>query len=92
MIIAFTSGRQMGNQLMYAANMMASSLQCNIPYKNISFKAIDSFEINDVEQRKSLCYRKGLQLALTKYMYGIKKMLRECVGGPRYKCLFRQRG
>lgn len=78
MIIAFTSGGQMGNQLMYAANMMASSLQCNIPYKNISFKAIDSFEINDVEQRKSLCYRKGLQLALTKYMYGIKKMLRVC--------------
>ena len=82
MIIAFTSGGQMGNQLMYAANMMASSLQCNIPYKNISFKVIDSFEINDVEQRKSLCYRKGLQLALTKYMYGIKKMLRVCGGAP----------
>lgn len=74
MIIAFTSGGQTGNQLMYAANMMATSIEYNVPYRNISFKAIETFEIVDLTQSKWLVYKKFMALLLTKYMYGIKKV------------------
>lgn len=74
MIVAFTSGGQTGNQLMYAANMMATSIEYNVPYRNISFKAIEQFEIADSIQRKRLFYIKFWSLFLTRYMYRIKKI------------------
>lgn len=74
MIVAFTSGGQLGNQLMFEANLMATSMKYHISYKNIAFKAKKYFEIKDSEQSKYISYHKNLCKILAKYMYGIKRI------------------
>lgn len=74
MIIAFILGGQAGNQLMYTANMMATSIEGNVSYRNISFEAGNLFEIDDEMHSKRVRYNKWLAMILTQYMYGNKKL------------------
>lgn len=75
MIVAFTSGGQLGNQLIFVANMMASSLEYGISYKNIAFKAGNYFDIADATQSKYICYEYMFTKFIMKYMYGMKKLI-----------------
>lgn len=55
MITSIYSGGGLGNQLIFATNLLASALKKNISYKNISFKAQIYFDIESPLQKSFIC-------------------------------------
>lgn len=80
MIYAITSGGRLGNQLMFAANMLASSLEYGVPYKNISFQAEKYFDSDTETYGVKNHYSKMLDKVLTTWLWGTKKLFGKAIG------------
>lgn len=80
MIVTISSGGRLGNQLMFAANLMATSIEYDIPYQNIAFEAGQFFVCESTVSGVRNVYNKTIYKILNFYFWKMKKVLHKCPG------------
>lgn len=79
MITAFTSGGQLGNQLMFEANLLASALDTGLPHTNLSFAVGRDFVCLPPAGCR-VTYAPRRCFILRKYMGGMHRLFRRAPG------------